>query len=119
MNTNTIKNDFFTDSDPLAPRMGILGYAGEYRPRYGLWLNTSADCQQAVKGILADGFDCNVVLKYGARCPDHEDQPHRPIMPLSQYWKLQQAGALEDATGCYIREVFFAENLNLRKEPRR
>jgi hypothetical protein len=105
--------------------MGILGMDGEYRPRYGLWIDTSSECQQAVKGLLAEGWDCDVVLNYGARCLLHISESHRPVMPLSEYWRRWNAGELEDKTRsrsapewrpcCYIREVFFPEQCNLRR----
>lgn len=96
----------------------IFGKGGEYRPRYGLWLDTSPECQAAVRGLLSEGFDCDVVLKYGARC--HVDLPFRPVMSLSRYSVLHGAGVLphdkeSGLCGCYIREVFFPQNVALRR----
>lgn len=108
----------------------VLGHNGEFLPRYGLWLDTSPECQQAVKGILSEGFDCDVVLKFGARCRRHIDKSFRPVVSLSDYAALQLASnpaTLEPEPceyhiepnglkfGCYVREVFFPERFNLRR----
>lgn len=109
---------------------GVLGHAGEYKPRFGLWLDTSPECQQAVKGLVAEGYDCEVVLKFGARCAEHSELTFRPVISLRHYLKLIDAGNVDcypaercrarelklDPVGCYLREVFFPERLNLRKE---
>ena len=92
---------------------GILGHGGEYKPRFGLWLDTSPECQNAVKGLLSEGYECDVVLKYRLRCPEHRDQPHRPVIPLSTYARLWPE---ELCKVCYLREVFFPEQLNLRRQ---
>ena len=102
------------------PTMGVLGHAGEYRPRYGLWLDTSPECKTAVQGILTEGYDCDVVLKLGARCPNHESKPFRPVIALSLYASTLMHGAeLEEnchgSPACYVREVFFPNALNLRR----
>ena len=106
----------------------ILGHNGEHRPRFGLWLIDSPECRHAIQGILAEGFDCDVVLKFGARCRNHSAEPFRPAMPLSRFVELDPRlvdlpgcsldfGPLDDGTkfGCYVREVFFPEHLNLRR----
>jgi hypothetical protein len=102
------------------PTMGILGHDGEFRPRYGLWLNTSAECKTAVQGILTEGYTCEVVLKLGYRCARHDSKSHRPVIELFQYAATIGAGAeLEiDCNGphkCYVREVFFPETVKLRR----
>lgn len=102
------------------PTMGVLGHAGEYRPRYGLWLDTSPECQNAVRGILAEGYTCDVVLKLGARCAAHGEKPFRPIVSLEFYAEnLIDGGELEtNCAGnipCYMREAFFPNALNLRR----
>lgn len=97
--------------------MGILGHNREYKPRFGLYIDTSPECRGAIEGLLAEGYDADVCLKYGLRCSKHEHLPHRPVMALSAYLAAWDAGELEDsdANGCYIREVFFTETLNLRR----
>jgi hypothetical protein len=106
------------------PRFGILGHDGEYKPRFGLWLDTSPECSAAVKGILAEGFDCDLVLKPGFQCERHWTKT-RPIVSLSYYdeWKERTNGCLDlfDCSaepGCYFREVYFPEKLNLRRRLR-
>jgi hypothetical protein len=103
-------------------RFGVLGYSGEYKPRFGLWLNTSPECQQAIKGILSEGFDCDVVLKMGCRCAKHGNKTFRPVISLSVYAALLMNGGDvepdcdDNPTGsCYVREVFFPEHFNLRR----
>lgn len=88
----------------------IFGKGGEYRPRYGLWLDTSPECQAAVQGLLSEGFDCDVVLKW-ARAP-------REVVTLSAYMaRMEFAGQLEPLgfVGDYVREVFFPQNVALRR----
>lgn len=101
---------------------GVLGDKGEFKPRYGLWLADSEHCQAAVRGLLSEGYDCKVVLKLGARCRKHSGKPFRPVIWLSQYVKLADRGwRVEDdfcdggAVGCYIREAFFPEDVQLTK----
>lgn len=104
--------------------MGVLGHGGEFKPRFGLWLNTSPECTAIVDAILADGYDCDVVLKYGSRCYKHAPiRSFRPVIALSEYRRLLQiaSGTFErdecrgGLTGCYVREVYFPNALNLRK----
>jgi len=116
--------------------MGVFGHGGEYRPRYGLWLDTSPECQAAVSGLLSEGFDCDVVLKFGGRCEFHgrQDLSFRPVLSLSEYRRCWTAGEVDqlldaypgnpaDCTpgvnssigGCYVREVYFPSNVALRR----
>jgi hypothetical protein len=88
----------------------IFGQDGEYKPRYGLWLDTSDECQHAVKGLLAEGWDCYVVLKWNCN--------EREIVLLSAYKaRMDEAGQLEPLNykDDYVREVFFPQKLNLRR----
>lgn len=105
--------------------MGVLGHGGEFKPRFGLWLNTSPECTAIVDAILADGYDCDVVLKYGSRCYKHAPiRSFRPVIALSEYRRLREVAPItfevepcdKDAIGgCYVREVYFPNALNLRK----
>jgi len=108
------------DFNAQYPKMGVLGHEGEYKPRYGLWLNTSPECKTAVQGILAEGFTCDVVLKLGFRCSNHQHKAFRPVIDLALYASTIMHGAdlEENCAGspqCYVREVFFPVKLNLRR----
>lgn len=101
----------------MTATMGVLGRAGEYRPRFGLWLTTEPDCQAAVRAILAEGYNFDVVLKFGSKCPSEGAvEPWRPIISAAEYMRRVDAGTLEHCPSCYLREVFICENVNLRRE---
>jgi hypothetical protein len=114
--------------------MGVFGFLSNYTPRYGLWITADPECQRAVEGFLSEGFDCDVVLKYGMRCAVHAGEPHRPIIKLSEYKQMLEAGELEpnactppdlpncyqaaigiNFNACYIREVFFPQFVKIIK----
>jgi hypothetical protein len=91
--------------------MGVLGHNGEYKPRFGLWINTTPECQEAIKGILAEGFDCDVVLKWSAS--------PREVVSLSEYYSRWSPGKETktcelDGSEDYIREVFFPQWVTLK-----
>lgn len=121
-----------------ADQWGLFGKGGEYRPRFGLWLNDSPECIEAVRGLLSEGFDCDVVFKFGSRCWKHAKKSFRPVIALSDYAAIYLnskpfTGEIEacdlfewmedDGTGlravlrpgCYVREVYFPERFNLRR----
>ena len=118
----------------------LFGYPGNYRPRFGLWLNNSERCRHAVLGLLSEGWDCDVIFKYGSRCQRHAAEPFRRRVMLSYYldcavnspeqltgeltecdpfeWMIEDERGNATAImrpGCCVREVFFADPLNLRR----
>lgn len=98
--------------DGISPGMpwGVLGKNGEYKPRYGLWLDDSDECQQAVKGIVAEGYNFDLVLKWGS------GQRQR-ITAKDFVDRMEAAGQLEPLNyeEDYVKEVYVTDPPNLRR----
>jgi hypothetical protein len=108
-----MKTDYFKNGVSEGAPWGVLGKNGQYKPRFGLWVDTSDECQQAIKGTVAEGWDFDLIVKWASG--------ERQRVSAKEYVaRMEIAGQLEPLNydgPDYIREVFIPENFNLRRRP--